>query len=85
MAWLTEEASREIAERWARTLHEKILTLATFPERCSVAVESEAFNEEVRQLLVGDGRGQYRVLYSVRGAVVRIHTIQRSARDRIEP
>lgn len=85
MAWLTEEASREVAERWAHTLYEKILTLAIFPERCPVAVESAVFDEEVRQLLLGKGRSQYRVLYSVRGRVVRVETIRRSARDQLEP
>src|ERR1700732_4683203 len=72
--------SREIAERWAHALNQKIQTLTTFPERCLVAAEVDGFDEEVRQLLFGEGRGQYRVLFSIRGSVIRIHSIRRSAR-----
>lgn len=85
MAWLTEEASREIAGRWAHALNDKIQTLATFPERCQVAPESDVFDEVVRQLLFGEGRSQYRVLFSLREQVIRVHSIQRSARGRLEP
>ena len=50
-----------------------------------IAAEADGFDEEVRQLLFGKGRGQYRVLFSIRGSVIRIHSIQRSARSRLEP
>src|ERR1700730_1082528 len=66
LAWLTGEASREIAERWAHSLNQKIQTLVTFPERCQIAMEADGFEEEVRQLLFGEGRAQYRVLFSIR-------------------
>ena len=85
MAWLTGEASREIAERWAHALNEKIQTLMTFPERCQLAAEADGFDDEVRQLFFGEGRGQYRVLFSIHGQLIRIHAIQRSARGRLEP
>lgn len=81
MRWLTVEASSDIAERWAFSLHEKIKSLSQFPERCQVARESDAFDEEVRQLLVGHGRGQYRVLFSIRDGCVFVHAIRRSSRD----
>ena len=79
MDWLTAEASPEVAGRWAAALDQKIGTLATLPDRCSVARESDAFEEEVRQLLFGEGRGQYRVLFSIRGSDVLVHTIRRAS------
>jgi hypothetical protein len=84
MDWLTAEASPEVAGRWAATLDQKIGTLATLPDRCPVARESDAFEEEVRQLLFGEGRGQYRVLFSIRGNEVLVHTIRRASRGALE-
>jgi hypothetical protein len=82
--WLTAEASPEVAGRWAAALDQKIGTLATLPDRCPVARESDAFEEEVRQLLFGEGRGQYRVLFSIRGSEVLVHTIRRASRGALE-
>jgi hypothetical protein len=57
MEWLTAETATENAGRWAAALDQKIGTLATLHDRCSVARASDAFEEEVRQLLFGEGRG----------------------------
>src|SRR5262249_18408812 len=81
---LTAEASPEVAGRWADSLYRKIGTLATLPDRCPVARESDAFEEEFRQLLFGEGRGQHRVLFSIRGIEVLIHTIRRASRGALE-
>jgi plasmid stabilization system protein ParE len=51
MAWLTGEASREIAERWAHALNQKIYTLTTFPERCQVAAQAPGTKPSVRAVL----------------------------------
>jgi hypothetical protein len=79
MDWLTAVASPEVARRWAAVLDLKIGTLATLPDRCSVARESDAFEEEIRQLLFGEGRSQYRVLFSIRGSELLVHTIRRAS------
>jgi plasmid stabilization system protein ParE len=84
MDWLTAEASPEVVGRWAAALDRKIGTLATLPDRCPVARESDAFEEEVRQLLFGEGRGQYRVLFSIRRSEVLVHTIRRASRGSLE-
>jgi plasmid stabilization system protein ParE len=84
MDWLTAEASPEVAGRWAAALDQKIGTLATLPDRCPVARESDAFDEEGRQFLFGEGRGQYRVLFSIRGSEVLVHTIRRASRGALE-
>src|SRR4051794_19865460 len=41
------------AQMWAATLDLRIGTLATPPDRCTVAREGDAFEEEVGQLLSG--------------------------------
>ena len=46
----------EFADRWFRTLMNKIATLQVQPRRCALAVEHEIFPEEVRQLLHGGAK-----------------------------
>src|SRR5262249_7525667 len=60
MDWLKARASPEVAGRWAAALDQKIGTLAELLDRCPVACESDAFKEDVRQLLFGGGRGHPR-------------------------
>ena len=57
-----------IAVQWYDMVFEKILSLDSFPERCSESPESQYFTYIVRQLLVGD----YRVLFRVVDDTVRI-------------
>jgi plasmid stabilization system protein ParE len=54
------------AQRWVRELRAEIRSLATFPERHSLAPEGDAFMEPIRQLVAG----RYRVLFSVVGKKV---------------
>jgi hypothetical protein len=49
-----------------------------------VARESDAFEEEFRQLLLGESRGQYRLLFSVRGREVLVRTIRQALRGALE-
>lgn len=54
------------AARWRKEMRACIKTLARFPERSSLAPESETFNEPIRQMLYGRGnRGTYRILFSI--------------------
>jgi plasmid stabilization system protein ParE len=54
--WLRGQAPAP-ANRWLTGLRRKIATLATDPARCPLADESDAFGEEVRQLLYGKSVG----------------------------
>ena len=70
--WLDEQ-SPPAAAQWFRGLRKAIDSLETNPERCSLAPESDAFAEELRQLFYGRRRGVYRILFTVAGDTVRVH------------
>jgi plasmid stabilization system protein ParE len=48
--WIAE-SSLERAAKWYQGLFETIETLKTFPTRCPLAPGSDAYGEDVRQLL----------------------------------
>ena len=49
-AWIAERAP-EMAVVWHTNLCDTILSLTAFPERCQLAPENSAFEEEIRQFL----------------------------------
>ena len=65
------------AHRWFGALFEAIESLASFPERCAAAPESEAVEERVRHLVFG----KYRVLFIVRGSTVYVLHVRHGARQ----
>jgi len=81
--WILDQ-SRSVATalRWARGMRECIATLRADPLRCPVTPDSGAYGEEVRVLVHGTRRGQYRVLFAVRGDAVHVLTVRHSARQR---
>jgi plasmid stabilization system protein ParE len=84
--WILETSkSRTVADRWYRGLFRKIEMLKNSPHRCPIADESDAFDDEIRELLYGRRRGVYRVLFAIRGRVIHIFTIRHSARGPMEP
>lgn len=64
LLWIRAE-SPDKAAAWFRGLLEAVFSLEQFPERCPVAPESRAFLVEVRQLLYGTRRQQYRILFGI--------------------
>jgi len=60
--WLKAE-SETLANEWFRGLVEAINSLKTFPNRCPIAPESRSFPIEIRQLLYGKARRQYRIIF----------------------
>lgn len=80
-AWLLENRP-ENADKWLWSVSEAMTSLRKFPERCRVVKESEAFDEEVRQLLFGRTH-VFKVLFSIRDRKVFILRI-RSTRQRPE-
>jgi plasmid stabilization system protein ParE len=82
--WI-EKQSPDRASEWLEGCYQAILTLEQFPERCPVAVESEALGIEIRQLLY---KRTVRILFTI-GAeaqgngVVRIHRVRRAAQQRL--
>ena len=56
----------EFADRWFRSVMNRISTLQVQPRRWALAVEHEIFPEEVQQLLHGQARNFYRILFTIR-------------------
>src|SRR4051794_17613900 len=78
--WI-EQRSRSISKalRWTRGIRAKVETLKTQPLRCPIAPDSEAYGEEVRQLLYGKRSSVYRILFTVRGDTIHILAVRHAA------
>ncbi|MEM9275103.1 MAG: type II toxin-antitoxin system RelE/ParE family toxin [Cyanobacteria bacterium P01_F01_bin.143] len=77
--WL-KKRNKDYADEWFKGLMNAIASLQEKPRRCSLAIEHEVFNEEVRQLIYGKARNRYRILFTIREDVVYVlfvrHTSQ---------
>ena len=69
----------EFADRWFRSVMNRISTLQVQPRRWALAVEHEIFSEEVRQLLHGQARNIYRILFTIREMRVIVLYVRHSA------
>ena len=69
---------------WFDGLCDAVESLAEFPDRCAVAPEPGLRRKGIRQLLYGEGRSIYRILYRVKGESVQILTIRHGHRRSIE-
>ena len=73
------------AERWLKGIQAAIQSLSRIPTRCGLAREGREFDVEIRQLLFGNRRSAYRVLFTVRANEVRVLHVRHSARRTMEP
>jgi plasmid stabilization system protein ParE len=64
------------AARFVDELTHAILSLKHFPLRCPLAPEGTLRGEQLRHLV----HGNYRVLFTVRGLVVRVHGVRHAMR-----
>src|SRR5437660_12710683 len=77
------------ADRWYAGLARALESLSQLPRRCPVAPESDVLGGEVRQMIYGQGRGAYRVLYRVlepeegSPGIVRILHVRHAARQHL--
>lgn len=84
------EQSPEKAVKWYKGLIEAIYSLENSPARCSIAPETRAFVIEIRQLLYGKNRQQFRILFGLSidsktgEDVVLIYRIRHSAQKYLE-
>lgn len=83
-----EEQYRHIAQanpiaaaRWFNRFVSTLEGLASFPERCAIARESETAGREIRQLFFGKRAGVRRAYFVIDGETVRILSIRHAARD----
>ena len=80
--WLRKRVP-EHAVRWFNSIEAAIPGLASRPERCPVAPESEELGREIRQLLHGRHSGRYRVLFEIRRNIVHVLHVRHAARRRL--
>jgi plasmid stabilization system protein ParE len=73
------ERSPAFAERWYGGLMRTLESLRDHPRRCT-RVHELSHHGEVRRALYGKGRNQYRVIFSIEGATVRILRLRHAAR-----
>lgn len=83
---------RWIAERspagglkWLDGLERILDELSKLPTRCPLAPESDAVGADIRQQLYGRRANKYRILFAVRGHVVRMLHVRHAARDFLRP
>ena len=73
------------AAKWHAGLSRALASLTKNPLRFPISEDdSEALGREVRMLIYGRRLGVYRILFSVRGDVVRVLRIRHSARGHIK-
>jgi plasmid stabilization system protein ParE len=73
-----------MAQRWNAGLTKAIESLKLFPQRCSLAPEAEAFQQEIRQQFHGKRRNRYRILFTIHGDTVRVLRILHGARRSLQ-
>jgi plasmid stabilization system protein ParE len=84
--WMKSD-SQNRAYLWARGCYEIMLTLENFPKRCSLAIESQYLEIEIRQLLY---KKQFRILFTVTQTdeqdtgIVQIHRVRHGSQQILE-
>jgi plasmid stabilization system protein ParE len=77
--------SAQVAARWYAGLEKAIAKLSKFPERHPIdEEETERLGITFRQLIYGKKPGTYRILFSIEGDAVVLHSIRHSARGPID-
>lgn len=78
--------SPQAAREWIRRARQSIRTLRNYPERCSLAPESDSFDQTIRQQLFGKGnRGTYRILFVIFDKTVFILHVRHGSMLPLEP
>ncbi|MGD9635091.1 MAG: type II toxin-antitoxin system RelE/ParE family toxin [Pirellulales bacterium] len=70
----------QTAARWLNRFETELESLASNPERCSLAPENARVRREIRQLLFGRRPNVYRAVFTIDGDTVRVLRIRRAAR-----
>ena len=77
--WLLAQTAQH-APQWHDRLIDAFLSLEANPARCPVVLRDKDTSIEYRQLLFGDKRHAYRIIFYIRGESVRIGRIIHAAR-----
>lgn len=68
--------SQKAAAKWYEGCVAAMASLAQVPSRCPLAPECDHFDVEIRHLI----RGNYRILFTIRGARVHVLHVRHAAR-----
>ena len=79
-----DKLARGATLEWFDGLCDAVERLAELPEPCPFAPELGLRQKGVRQLLYGEGRSVYRILYRVKDESVQILTIRHARRKPIQ-
>lgn len=85
LQWLLAQHAGDTGVQWFLRLEDAIATLATLPQRCSLAPENARFPFEVRQLLYGRKPHVYRILFTIEGETVNVLHIRHGRRKPLPP
>jgi len=77
--WVFDRSSRG-ANRWYNGLMVALGSLDRRPRRCPLAPETQAFDEEIRQLLYGRRQHRCRILFTICKQTVRVLHVRHDAR-----
>jgi plasmid stabilization system protein ParE len=77
--WLASQTPQHAPE-WHDALLDAIISLESNPERYPVVQQDEESSEAFRQLLFGNKRHAYRILFVIRGQQVWVGHIRHAAR-----
>lgn len=73
------------AASWLGRFETALATLANNPERCVLAPENDAVDEEIRQFLFGKRYSVFRALFTIFADEVRVLHIRRAVMDTAGP
>lgn len=62
---ISQFTTAERAQLWYQGLIKAITSLREMPRRCPIAREDAFLSQEIRQLLYGQGKQAYRILFTV--------------------
>lgn len=82
-AWLKSENPVH-AEKWILEIQARITGLGTLPESHAIAPESEVFECDIRQLLVGRGT-PWRIFFTIDGNQVQVLHVRHGRQDYWRP
>ena len=79
------EDSPASALRWIEELERQLRRLRQFPEGYAPSRENESHATELRQMLYGKGRHQYRIIFTIKDDEVIALDLRHGARDTLPP
>jgi plasmid stabilization system protein ParE len=81
--WWAENHSMEQAIRWQDAVYRPLRELALMQESYGIAHESAALGVELRQKVVGLGKGNYRAIFRIHERHISILAVRRATQDDI--